>query len=200
MNNINKIIKNKLTIFLIQILIITLIISIFGYNFSLNFDSTTLLEQKIIIQILANHVMFAEITSLVFIYILWISVSLIPIFLFVDYKKSYSMNLTTFFFPNFFFYVFYSHHSPVSFQSTFPLFFPRTIILGFILVVFSFGLTYILKIIKKSKRVSQDKNLKPIDFTSKYTCPKCGTEFNSIPKYCYNCLNELNKDEFTNEK
>lgn len=199
MNNVKKIFKSKLTIFIIQILILTLLICIFGYSFSVNFDASASLEQRVVIQILANYIMFDESINLMFIYILWIIVALIPIFIFIDYRKSYSMNLATFFFPNFFFYVFLSRHSPIYYQANFPFFFPRTIMLGIFLVIISFGLTFILKKIRKSKRLMQDENLKLTQQEIKCTCSKCGTEFNSLPKYCYNCLNEITKEESTND-
>ena len=194
-----KIIKNKVTIYIIQILILTLIIYLLGYSFAVNFDAGATLEQRIIIQVLANYIMFDELNNLMFIYILWSTVALIPIFIFIDYKKAYSMNLTTFFFPNFFFYVFLSRHSPVYYTANFPILFPKTIILGIFLVLISFGLTFILKQIQKSERLLPDENLKLIQHERKYTCSKCGTEFSSLPKYCYNCLNEIIKEESIND-
>jgi hypothetical protein len=199
MNNVKKIIKSKITIFIIQILILTLLIYLFGHSFSVNFDASASLEQRIIIQVLANYIMFDELINLMFIYILWISVALIPIFIFIDYRKAYSMNLTTFFFPNFFFYVFLSRHSPIYYSANFPFLFPRTLILGIVLVFISFGLTFVIKKIQKSEKIVSDENLKLIQHETKYTCSKCGTEFSSLPKYCYNCLNEIIKEESIND-
>jgi len=200
MNNMKKIIKSKVTIFIIQILILTLLIYLFGYVFIVNFDAGATLEQRVIIQVLANYVMFEDLSSLMFIYILWSVIALIPIFIFIDYKKAYSMNLATFFFPNFFFYVFLSRHSPVYYTANFPLLFPRTIILGIFLVIISFGITFILKKIQKSERLMPAENLKLIQHEIKYTCSKCGTEFSSLPKYCYNCLNEIIKEDSINDR
>jgi hypothetical protein len=194
-----KIVKSKLTIFITQILILTLLIYIFGHSFTVNFDANASLEQRVIIQVLANYIMFDELSNLMFIYISWMIVALIPIFIFIDYKKAYSMNLTTFFFPNFFFYVFLSRYSPIYYNSNFPLFFTRTIILGIVLVVFSLGLTFIIKSIRKSKKFKLDENLIDIEHEVKCTCSKCGTEFNSLPKYCYNCLNEIITGESIND-
>ncbi len=199
MNNLKKIIKSKLIIFIIQILILTLLIYFFSYNFIVNFDAGASLEQRIIIQVLANYIMFDELIRLMFIYILWSIVALIPIFIFVDYKKAYTMNLTTFFFPNFFFYVFLSRHSPIYYSTNFPFLFPRTLILGIFLVIISFGLTFVIKKFQKSERIVSDENLKLIQHEIKYTCSKCGTEFCSLPKYCYNCLNEIIKEESIND-
>jgi len=194
-----KLVKSKVTIFLTQILILTVLILIFSYNYSVNFDASASLEQQVIIQVLANYIMFDGLINLMFIYILWIIVALIPIFIFSDYKKAYSMNLTTFFFPNFFFYVFLARHSPIYYNSNFPFIFPRTIVLGIFLVIFSLGLTFIIRNIRKSKRLLPDENLKLIEREIKYTCSKCGTEFNSLPKYCYNCLNEITAEESIND-
>ena len=199
MNTMNKIVKSKLTIFLTQILILTLLLFIFSYSFSVHFDASVSLEQQVIIQVLANYIMFDGLINLMFIYILWTSVALIPIFIFIDYRKAYSMNLTTFFFLNFFFYVFLSRHSPNYYHANFPFLFPKTIILGIFLVIFSFGLTLILKKIRKSKKLMLNENLKLLQHEIKHTCSKCGTEFNSLPKYCYNCLNEITAEESIND-
>jgi len=199
MNKVKKILRSKFAIFIIQILILTLVIYFFGYNFSMNLDASASSEQRIIIQVLANYIMFEGLNNLIFFYILWFIVALIPIFIYNDYKKAYSMNLTTFFFPNFFFYVFLSRHSPIYYNAIFPMLFPRTILLGIFLIIISFGLTHVLKIIKRTERLMPDENLKLNQHEIKYTCSKCGTEFNSLPKYCYNCLNEITKEESSND-
>ncbi|MFX0186508.1 MAG: hypothetical protein ACFE8A_02105 [Candidatus Hodarchaeota archaeon] len=130
-------------------------------------------------------------SSLYFICISWMVVSLIPIFNFDDYKKSYSMNLTTFFFPNFFFYVFLYRHSPNYFYSHFQTLFTQTFFLGLFIVLFSLGLTFILKKIKIPSDITKFEDLKLIIQENKIKCPFCGIEYNSIPKYCYNCSKEL---------
>jgi len=111
--------KSKLVIFVIQIVILSLIIYSFDYKFDINFEIGISKEHKKIIQFLANYIMFDNLYNLYFIYSIWIIISLIPIFMFNNYKKAYSMNLTTFFFPNFFFYVFLRNHYRPYFNENF---------------------------------------------------------------------------------
>ncbi|MFX1259133.1 MAG: hypothetical protein ACFFAN_14860 [Promethearchaeota archaeon] len=156
-----------------------------------------------IIQFIANYVMYYyknnNFTQFYFIYFSWMIVSLIPIFVFNDYKKAYSMNLTTFFFPNFFFYVFLYRYSSNYFNSYFQTLFINTILLGLFIVLFSLGFTFILKTIRKPKARTQFENLKLIEQKNKIICPHCGIEYNSIPKYCYNCSKELIVDDLIDD-
>lgn len=188
-----SIFKLKIMNFIIQFLILSLLIYFFDYRFNIIFDNDISGERKIIIQFIANYILFEpnNITDLYFIYFSWTIVSLIPIFIFNDYKKAYSMNLTTFFFPNFFFYVFLYRYSPNYFNSYFQTLFFQTVILGIFIVFFSLSLSLILKKIRKPKEEALYENLKAIEQEINTKCPHCGIEFNSNPKYCYNCSNKL---------
>ncbi len=184
--------QSKLVIFTIQILILSLLIYIFKYSFAINFDEDILEEQQIIIQFIANYVIFDfESYSSNFTIISWIIISLIPIFIYNDYKRAYSMNLTTFFFPNFFFYVFLNRYSANYFNAQIQTLFTNTIILGMIIVAISIVLSLILKKFKNQEGIIQSEGLKQLVASNRYKCPHCGAEFNSIPKYCYNCSKEL---------
>jgi uncharacterized membrane protein (DUF485 family) len=183
--------KSKIIIFVIQIVILSLIIYSFDYKFDINFDIGISKEHKKIIQFLANYIMFDKLSNLLFIYLIWILVSLIPIFSFNNYKKAYSMNLTTFFFPNFFFYIFLDRYSPDYFDSNFPTHFFQTIILGIFIVSISIGLSLVLKAIIKPRAAVKYEDLQLIASKCKSKCPKCGTEFNSNPQFCYNCNTKL---------
>jgi len=186
-----KLTKSKIVIFLFQIVILSLIIYSFDYKFNINFDTDISIEHKKIIQFLANYIMFDNLYNLVFIYSIWIIVSQIPIFIFNDYKKAYSTNLTTFFFPNFFFYVFLRNHYRLYFNANFLNLFIKTIILGIFIVSLSIVLALTLKAIIKPNAEVQYKDLQLIASKCKSKCPKCGTEFNSIPQFCYNCNTKL---------
>jgi len=186
-----KLTKSKIVIFLFQIVILSLIIYSFDYKFNINFDTNISIEHKKIIQFLANYIMFDNLDNLVFIYSIWIIISLIPIFIFNDYKKAYSTNLTTFFFPNFFFYVFLRNHYRLYFNANFLNLFIKTIILGIFIVSLSIVLALTLKAIIKPRTEVQYKNLQIIASKCKSKCPKCGTEFKSIPQFCYNCNTKL---------
>ena len=187
---IKNLFKSKLVIFCIQIFMLILSVVLFNYKIQIEFDLSTdprANEQHFIIQLLANLVMYNNSFGFVYINLNWIIVSLIPIFFLNDFKKAYSMNLTTFFFPNFFFYVFYWRYSEIHFNALFPTFITNTIILGLILVIESLALSLILKFIKSFRNNTETDDLKQIESRNRMECPKCGSQFNSIPKYCFNC-------------
>ena len=186
--------KSKLVLFIIQILILSLFMSIFQYNSQIEFTSSISEERKLIIQLLSNFIMYNNSFGFMYEYFTWILVSLIPIFIFKDFKKAYSMNLLTFFFPNFFFYVFYHRYSETDFIAIFPSLIIKTIVLGITIVIISIGLSLVLKLINRFRKETKEENLKQIELQCKITCQNCGTEFNSVPKYCYNCNNLLTNE------
>ncbi len=191
------ILKIKVVNFILQIFILSLFIYVFNYKFEINFDGSISKERRDIIQFLANYIMFDanNISEVQFIFISWIIISLIPVINFDDYKTIYSMNLYTFFFPNFFFYIFLYRYSPNYFHSRFSTLIIQTLILGVIIVVFSIGISFVLKKTIRHKGKAQFEDFKKIVKNITYKCPNCGTEFNSIPKYCYTCLKELETNE-----
>ncbi|MFX1273838.1 MAG: hypothetical protein ACFFAT_02240 [Promethearchaeota archaeon] len=71
----------------------------------------------------------------------------------------------------------------------------KSISLGLIIVMVSLCATFILKKIVKSEKTLIYKDLEQEKFISWHKCNKCGTEFSSLPKYCYNCLNKIIKEE-----
>jgi hypothetical protein len=186
-----KIVGSRIFLFIIQFLILSLIVIIFGYRFMLVFDILTTVEQAAITQFLANLVLFNNFSGLIFIYLIWILVSLIPIFIYINYKKAYSMNLITFFFPNFFLYIFLSRYSEVYFNNFFQFHILHTVLQGILITCISIGLSIILK---KIIRRTDKKNSEDIDSIAKLgqiTCPNCGIKFESTPKYCYKCNSVL---------
>ena len=200
MNKLN-IFKYKLVNFIIQISILSLFIYIFEYEYTINFDKGISKERQVIIQFLANYIMFNANDSfgISFIYFSWFIACLIPILSFNDYKKAYSLNLTTFFFPNFFFYVFLFRYSPNYYDSHFQIFITQTIIQGIFIVLTSIGLSLFLMKIRKLSNKTQLENLRLIEKKNTITCPNCGTQFNSIPQYCYNCLKELTTENYIDD-
>jgi hypothetical protein len=83
--------------------------------------------------------------------------------------------------------VFYWRYSEIFFNAQFPTFITNTITLSLIIVIESIIVSLLLKIIKKFRENSEPINLEQIETLNRTECPKCGTQFNSIPKYCYNC-------------
>ncbi len=183
--------RSRIILFLIQILLLSLLIYSIDYNFNIIFDTGILKEREVIIQFLANYILFDTLSGIYFIYISWILVSLIPIFVYNNFKKAYSMNLMTFFVPNFFLYVFLWNYSPNYFDAKFLFHFLHTILLGFIIISFSIGLSLLLKKMMKLKIEAQIEDLHDIANQNRIICPNCGIEFNSIPRFCYNCNADL---------
>ena len=163
------------------------------------FDVEISQERLVIIQFLANFTIFTlesnGIIGFVFIFLVWTIISFIPIFIFNNYKKAWTMNLTTFFFPSFFFYIFYARYSPNNSDLIYPTLFGQTIVLGLYLVGFSIGISLGLKRIRKDKDEVKIEDLREIEAMARSKCPHCGTEFESVPKYCYNCSKEIITNE-----
>ena len=186
-----EVFRHRLVLFIIQTLFLNLFIYGFNYTINLNYDIGTTTEQQVIIQFLANYILFDIWTGLLLTYLIWILVSLIPIFIYNNFKKAYSMNLITFFFPNFFLYIFLSRYSPIYFDSHFTFHFIHTILLGIVIVSLSISLSLVTKKILRSKIKDRIEDLHSIANGSKIICPKCGTKFNSLPEFCYNCNTDL---------
>lgn len=183
--------KIRIVIFVVQFLILGLLIFFIRYEVNLDFDEGISKDRALIIQFLANYVLFKKTTGLFVIYIIWLSVSLIPIFVYFDFKRAYSMNLLSFFFLNFFPYIFLSRYSPDYFDVYFQFHIINTLLLGMLIVGFSISLSLIFKKIKISKEGSRIVNLETIAKSISTVCPHCGTEFESHPKFCFNCNADL---------
>jgi hypothetical protein len=191
-----EIIRSRIVVFIIQVSILFLIIQFLGYKFDLNLSSiprpiNTSDVQIGIIEWLVNYIMYQGLTDLFFIFIIWLLLSTIPIVIYNNYRKAYSMNLMTFFFPNFFFYVFLFNYYQPYFNAHFLDLFIKTIILGTTIILYSIGLSLILKKILESRGEKKGIDLSEIASSGKLICPKCGVEFESIPKVCYNCNTDL---------
>ncbi|MHA1372820.1 MAG: hypothetical protein ACTSR7_00855 [Promethearchaeota archaeon] len=192
--------KNKVVLIIIQFLILTLMIYGFNRSYQITFITNTSIEQQIIMQFLANYVIFDDIGGMIFTGIIWIIVSLLPILIFFDIKKAYSTNLSTFFFLNFFFYVFLFNYDKDVFDLHFPTLITNTLLLGFTIVVVSVGLSLVLKYFKKRWGMQKQEQFSSNNGKSLMVCPKCGTEFQSIPMFCYNCNTKLVNGEDANSE
>lgn len=194
MMKIKTLFKSKLIVFCIQILILLIFNVIFNYRIQIDFDLSVdpkAGEQQFIIQFLANMILYNTTFGFFYINITWVIVSLLPILIFHNFRKVYSMNLTTFFFPNFFFYVFYWRYSISSFSSVFPTFLVETIALAIIILIISIGLSLILKLFRNEEK---KENITEIELKNRSECPQCGARFDSKPKYCYNCNSYLKEE------
>ena len=97
--------RSKLGLFCIQVIILTLFITVFQYKFFIDFDGGILPERRFVIQVLANYVMYEWDGSLLFIYGIWLLVAIIPVIILKEIRKTVVINMITFFLPNYFFYV-----------------------------------------------------------------------------------------------
>ncbi len=186
----------RIVVFLIQISILILLIHLFEYKHDLNLllfpqPSDTTEEQIAIIEWLSNYTLYEDWSDLFFIYTIWLLISIIPILIYKNYKQAYSMNFLTFFFPNFFLYAFLRNYYRSYFNTNFLSLFMKTIILGVTIILFSIGLSLGIKKIMKTKIDTQIADLEAIARSITTICPNCGTEFASIPKFCYNCNLDL---------
>ena len=183
--------RSKIILFIIQILILSLFIYIFHYGVDINLDNNVSIPQELIIQFIANYVLFRNPSGMFFIYMSWIVVSLIPDFLHNNFKKAYSSNLATLFFPNFFVYTFLYQYSEDYFNSNFLFHLLHTILIGLIITLISLIISLSLKKIMKVKTDAQLEDLQIVANQIKSKCPNCGTEFDSAPTFCYNCNSKI---------
>ena len=195
MKKIRDVLEKKIVIFLFQFLIFTILIRLWDYQFIISFDPGILEFRKDVIQFIANYILYEKLEDTIFIYLCWILISLISILIYFDYKKAYSMNLTTYFIPSFFFYVFLFRYSPTYFTQNVSRLMTQTIILGIIIVLFSIIISLGLSKIKKILINSRKDGLSDIYNDLETKCPYCGASFKSKPKYCYNCSREIKKEE-----
>ncbi|MFX1338500.1 MAG: hypothetical protein ACFFDK_07810 [Promethearchaeota archaeon] len=76
----------------------------------------------------------------------------------------------------------------------------QTLILGLFIFLFSIGVSFLLNKTVRHKRKAQFEDFKKLVEEIKFRCPHCGTEFNSLPQYCYNCLKELETNANIHER
>ncbi len=191
-----KVFKSRVIIFLIQISILILTINLFDYKYDLNLllipkPEETTEEQIVIINWLANYILYNDWNDFFFISTIWLLISIIPVLIYSNYKQVYSMNFLTFFFSNFFLYAFLRNNYLPYFNANFLNLFIKTIILGITMIFSSIGLSLVLKVLRRSKSKTKPEDLHLIAESIRSKCPNCGTEFNSTPKYCYKCNAEL---------
>jgi hypothetical protein len=87
--------------------------------------------------------------------------------------------------------VFLWRYSPIYFNSNFQFHFFQTILLGIVIIGLSIGLSLASVKILKYKTTTHKEDLTSLINMSKIKCPNCGTEFESIPKFCYKCNADL---------
>ncbi len=199
MKELKKIVQSKLFCFLIQCLILYVSVNLVRYSIYIPISSDTTFERHLIINFLSDYVIFNTLQEMGFMFLLWFYVSLVPIIIFLDYRKSYVVNLTTFFVINFFFYAFLFKYAKLKFDSVFSVLFPRTIVLALFVLLSTFVLSLILEALVDTFIKPDYNNLELLYQNSRSTCPNCGETFESIPIYCYNC-NAMIRNDFIEDK
>ncbi|MBD3195824.1 MAG: hypothetical protein GF317_12255 [Candidatus Lokiarchaeota archaeon] len=193
-----KIIKSKIFIFSLQIGLVNLFTILLNNRFPISFDGDILEERIKIIQYLANLILYTELEEGFIVIGTWIMITLIPILLVFDYQKATSANIKAFFFPNFFFYIFLGRYSFDYFDIYFWNLFSKTIIIFTVILILSILIPLIGKKIKLTKGETGMKIIEEVYEKNKSKCPYCGTDFDSIPLYCYNCSKKLKNDNLEN--
>ncbi|MBN1801506.1 MAG: hypothetical protein JW891_08370 [Candidatus Lokiarchaeota archaeon] len=190
MTDLRKITQSKIVILLCQFALLSGFIYGFGRFFTIQFDGGIHPVQQFAIQFLANYFLFEGTEELIFVYFIWTIALLIPVFAFQNSRKALFSVLTLFILLNFFFYVFLSRYSPLYYSGRSQELITKTAFLGVYISILSACFPQITKRFFKSKE-DQIKDLQKIDFKETYRCPHCGTEFKSLPLYCYNCLEKI---------
>lgn len=195
---ISSFFKKKTILFVIQFFLLTFMIYLFNYSFIIEFDPNIENDQRSIIQFLANYVLFRDINGIIFLYTAWLIISLLPIIINQEPKKACSNNFLTFFVLNFFVYVFlFSGDMRVTsdfFSSNFAPLIWNSIILGSVILIYSFLISLLLKKLKSSQLEKKTSELL-LDDTPLMVCPKCGAKFDSIPLFCFKCNSKLTINE-----
>jgi hypothetical protein len=192
-----KFVKSKIFLAVLQIIILSFMVITFSNGKTFIYNPQSLDIQKFVVSFLATYVIYQTAFEMMFLYFSWLAISLIPVIVYHDYKKAYSLNLTIYFIFNFFFYIFLNRYAESSFRLSFTIYFVNSVILGLIIIAFSICLAIISnKLIRFKQRAKQDSNY-PSKSLKVFRCPNCGTEFNSYPIYCYNCNEKL--PEYVND-
>ncbi len=192
MTDLRTIFQSKIVILICQFSLLSAITYGFGHVFAIQFDASIHPVQQASVQFLANYIFFEGTPELIIVYLAWTIALLIPVFVFNASRKTLFSVLTLFFLLNFFFYVFLSRYSPLYYSAHSQELITKTIFLGLYVSVVSACLPLLSKRFFKSKG-EQIKDIQKVNFKDTYYCPHCNTEFKSLPLYCYNCLEKIEK-------
>jgi len=192
-----KFLKNRFIIIFLMIIIISLLIFSLNGRIILPLDLIILDERKLIIEILASYFL-AEIPiqfnqTLINIYFAWTLGALFSSLILANPKKSLTNTIILAIFISYFLLIFGFRHSPNYFNSFFPQIFIQIIFLLIYISLFSFvSAFFIEKIYQKFQKSENHKiRIEVLASSNKIKCPHCGTEYESIPLYCYNCLKKI---------
>lgn len=180
-----------------MIIIISILIFSLNGRISLPLDSIKLDEQKLIIEILASyflaeiHITFNQ--ALINIYLAWTLGALFASLILANPKKTLTNTTILIFFISFFLLIFGFRHFPNYFTLFFPQIFIHIIFLLIYVSLFSFISAFFIEKIYKifQKSENHEIRLEALARSNKIKCPHCGTEYESVPHYCYNCLKKI---------
>ena len=196
-----KFLENRFIIISLTTIIISFLIFSLNGKIRLPLDSDILDERKIIIEILSSYfsadfsaeIPFQFNQALFNFYLAWSLGALFASLILANPKKSATNSIILVFFICYFLLIFGFRYSPDYFNLIFPQLFIQILFLVIYSSLFSFISAYFFeKIYKKfQKRENHERNREALAKSNRIKCPYCGTEYESIPLYCYNCSKKI---------
>jgi hypothetical protein len=186
-----------------SVVIILMLISASSLIFTINniidlpLDSTIVGEQELIIELLASYLLIDTPSQLnqelLVIYLSWTLSVLISSIILADPKKVVFRIGTIMFFICFFLFVFGFRHSPIYFNQNFSGMFIQVLLLISYLVLLSIIFSLLTQKISERYKSSdmKDEKIETLVKNNRTTCPHCGTKYESVPLYCYNCSKKI---------
>jgi len=188
--------KTSVVIILMLILASSLIFSI-NNIIDLPLDSTIVGEQELIIELLASFLLIETPLQfnqdLLVIYLSWTLNVLISSIILADPKKVVFRISSIMFFICFFLFVFGFRHSPIYFNQYFSVMIVQVLLLISYLVILSIIFSLLTQKISEKYKSSdiRDVKIETLVKNNRITCPHCGTKYESVPLYCYNCSKKI---------
>ncbi len=172
---------------------------IFSINniIDLPLDSTIVGEQELIIELLASFLLIETPLQfnqdLLVIYLSWTLNVLISSIILADPKKVVFRISSIMFFICFFLFVFGFRHSPIYFNQYFSVMIVQVLLLISYLVILSIIFSLLTQKISEKYKSSdiRDVKIETLVKNNRITCPHCGTKYESVPLYCYNCSKKI---------
>lgn len=195
-----KLLKNRFVIIFIMMISISLLILFSNGVINLPLDSTILNEQKIIIEFLLSYfiadIPFQYDSALFNIYLGWTIGVLFGSLILANPKKSLTNITILISLISYFLLIFGFRHSPNYFNYIFPQLFIQIISLLIYNCLISFMASFFIE--KIYQKIKSDENyelkIEILAKNNKIKCPHCGTEYESIPLYCYNCSKKIKRN------
>lgn len=167
---------------------------------NLPLDSTILDEQQIIVEGLSSYfiadIPFQYNSALFNIYLAWTIGALFGSLILANPKKSVINIIILIFLISYFLLIFGFRYSPNYFNYIFPQLFIQIISLLIYNCLISFTSSFFIEKIYQKIRSDEyyDIKIEILAKNNKIKCPHCGTTYESIPLYCYNCSKKIKRN------